>query len=349
MQTGVEFLINYEENTCVQTGDLSNLCVSFLGIDFLQYSASVESVVFRDESGVESSASNSASTTYQNDVCTNAVIEAHYIIYTNSDQTDVSSITVNYVVTTISSTDLVSVTQKFSVKFYTSSSATETSGNPGYVIGKPLLVLIDDSSSPISFTGKTSDGECSDLTTDGPVLSFGTNTVFSCSYSMTFDELTSYCSSTLDTSSEQIFSGLSDLSQIGKWGNSDSSNLDDWVTVSTTSSGSSTNMDENTCFLDNTLVFDIYYAFIGKLDNPQHKVVYAEKYYQSGQWTYAGPNPSKSQNFLLNAVVNYIPYETDYDPFDIKPRADSVLPQNVLYPFRSSFGALVTILFLEFI
>ena len=47
------------------------------------------------------------------------------------------------------------------------------------------------------------------------------------------------------------------------------------------------------------------------------------------------------QNFVYSLVVNFIPYDTAYDPFYEKLRKDVIMPDDVLYPFRSSFAIIL--------
>ena len=338
VQSSVLFLTNISPTACGRSGSLSGLCSSYLSVSYYKKGATVQSVVHRDSTtGAESTGSTGAITSFSGTTCTMAVLEANYTIHILGEN-GVSSVEVSLVVTDLTSSTTVEVPQQFSARFYNSTSATGISGNPGYIKGKPLNAMVGSAATTFSLQGKQPSGACSSSYMQGPTLAYGSNAVYSCYLSMNFAQLSSYCAASLDVTKESIFANHNAFTGIGKWGVVDASNSDDWISIDSVAATKSVTWKQPYCTLENTLVYDIYYAYIGALDNPQPKVVMAKRYYTSGIWAFVGPYTSQSQHFLYSVVVNYIPYDTSYDPYYSKPREDSIMPQNVLDPFRTSSG-----------
>lgn len=339
VQTGPGFLKDFN-GTCVVVGNLKDICTGYLDVPLTDFNS--KKYVFRDyDTGVESSL-NSASTTYSSETCKNALVAANFEVTVSGLNTvAIDKIDVVFYVTDISSSSSASVIQAFKVKFFTSSSPTLLSGNPGYQKMKPLKVQTGTNTHWLTINGKSAKGACSSTSISGETVNFGSAFEYSCYYSMNYESLKSYCPS-VDVSQIAMFRNLFEIEKIGKWGNSQNSNSDDWVTIDKSGPGSSS-LSGAVCTLSKVLVLDVYYAEIGSFNNPQSKVVLAKMYYKTGTWVYTG---SGTQRFLYSLFVNYIPYDTDYDPYYSKPRKDLIMPQNVLDPFRTSSSQYLFVSFL---
>ena len=339
VQTGPGFLKDFN-GTCVVVGTLEDICTGYLGVPSSSFNS--RKYVFRNyDTGVESSV-NSASTKYSSGTCSNALVGASFqVTVSGLKSVATDQIDVVYYVSDISSSTTVRVNQAFAVKFFTGSSPTLLSGNPGYKRMKPLKVKTESNSHWLTVNGKSAKGACSSASVSGETVNFGSNFQYSCYYSMNYELLKSYCPS-VDVSEVAMFQSLLKIEKIGKWGNSQNSNSDDWVTIDKSGPAASS-LSGAQCILSKVLVLDIYYAEIGSFTNPQSKVVLAKMYYKTGTWVYTG---SGTQRFLYSLFVNYIPYDTDYDPYYSKPRKDSIMPQNVLDPFRTSFSQYLSVSFL---
>lgn len=345
-QTGVEFLGNVQTIGCTRVGLLSSICGSYLNISTYSSMGTITSIILRNSStNTDTSVSPPLDTIYNNLVCTNSVIQADYIVYTNSTQSSVSSITVSLIVSNLSADSVIKIPQKFSLKFYTSSSYADFSGNPGYIIGKPLIAQVSGEYKVFSLRGVSSTGSCESTYLEQE-LKYGVNVVYSCYMSMNYASLQSYCNSHPDPSTISVFQNHSQFTQIGKWGKIVASNADDWVTITSTDPTNSSEWSSGYCKLQNTLTYNIYYSNQGSFANPQAKIAYAERYYQFGIWAFDGPNNRSPQNFLYSVVVNFIPYDTGYDPFYQGPRADTIMPQDVLDPFRTSGSRYLVVIIL---
>ena len=135
--------------------------------------------------------------------------------------------------------------------------------------------------------------------------------------------------------STEIFKSILDIGQIGKWGVSESGTSDDWVSVST-SSPATPSFASGTCELSSILVLNVYYTSIGSFSNPQSKVVYSTRSFKTQPWKFTNKDRTKPQTFFYSAVVNFIPYNSDSDPYYSPKRVDSIMPQNVLDPVRTT-------------
>ena len=170
------------------------------------------------------------STNFDNCNCNNAVLGVAYTVYTNSNQNGISKITADIVIGTISSCDVVSVPQNFSVQFFTASNSQILSGSPGYVKGKPLLTAIQTNGNlqltyGTKLYGRNTNGLCVNTNNPhSPTILYGTDTVFSCYNSFNLQELKSSC--TGNVANYYIFSSQT-ITHVAKFGNIFNTNLDD--------------------------------------------------------------------------------------------------------------------------
>jgi hypothetical protein len=340
----VAFFLDYN-GTCVWTGNLSEICTSVLAVD-----SDYDSKTFTKRNyltGVEETADSSPKTSYTSNKCLNAVVETRFIVQVGSGlkSVDATKLKVHYILTDITSSSLVSVPQATHVKFVTSTSFKSLSGNPGYLKDKPLLVKTGSKEGYLHMTGKDSTGECSSSPVmDDESVKFGNDLVWTCSKTLTYNELKSFC----ETSVKDllIFKPVLDLDKIGKWGSSETT--DDWISITSPSSKSGS-FSGSTCSLSSSLVLNIYYTNIGSFSNPQLKVVYATRSFKQHDWRFTSSDPSKSQIFLFSSFINFIPYNSKSDPYHSSPRLDTIMPQNVLDPVRtSSFSVFFVVPFLLF-
>lgn len=187
------------------------------------------------------SSDTTVTTSYNNCVCSNALLEANYVITTTNDQRYMTSISVDIVVGNIGTTgcassSIITASQKFSVKFQTGTTGiVNKSGNPGYIVGKPVLFgslnsdnSIDALSSGFTLSGTSLSGECLTSAINSanlPTVNFRRDLIHSCYIPMTFSELSSYCANA--NKNVPIFTSHETLTHVAKFGNPDPGNLDD--------------------------------------------------------------------------------------------------------------------------
>jgi hypothetical protein len=310
-----QWLIEGEYGPCVRTALPSSVCMSSLNAELYTTSLKVrerlKSGSYLDITDVTvsaadytsntlTSATGTLSTSLSGCSCNNALLEAHYLVYVGSDFESITKVTASVVVSTVSSCSQIKIRQKFSIKFLsadllsTDSSADQEpvfrSGNPGYLTSKPLIAAQFDGSNFNVFTdgfffdGTSTDGSCIAEYTgrylDAPRMTFRDETIFTCSVSLNYQQLQTFCSGTL--SELPIFSLHSSLTHLGKFGKIVYSNSDDWVEVVVGTSDTTLELVGDTCTLPSILSYKIITADIGSVTNPQPKIVYATRDYEKG-------------------------------------------------------------------
>ncbi|CAG9318470.1 unnamed protein product [Blepharisma stoltei] len=336
-------------------------------------SITIGNITFRnlDDESIRKYDQTTATTTFANCLCSNALLEANYIVYTNTAQDTPSEIWVNIVIgnvgfsaTTCPSEQIV-IKQKFSIKFYTGTADLQIrSGNIGYISGKPLIIGYKNETNntmnvyeggfPLS--GASTIGECVDtdlLTSDSPIINFGHEMIYNCYLEMSYEDLKTYCTSTTDNTELPIFSTHSEITHIGKFGSIDYSNPDDWVEVSTSSSSSTPTFSETTgtCTIPNLLHYEIIVAKVGIVSNPQPKVIYAQRSYQANtQWVFRMKDKTQTQKFYNTVVISYVEYDDETQNYHAPaPNPIPAMPDDIMYPFKISHSFILEILTLPLI
>lgn len=298
-------------------------------------------------------------TSFSGCTCTNSLLEAHYIVYTNTDQNTPTQVIVDITMgdvglNTCVGTEVIEIKQKFSVKYLTQTENVEIrSGNPGYIIGKPVIfgrinttndtMTVFDSGFPLSGTSQS--GEC--LSTDqsisgpsSPIIKFGQEIIYNCYIELTYAELQSYCVDNTDNTLEPIFSSHDLITHIAKFGSINVTNPDDWIEIIIENIDIKPTFNEPTgiCAIPNLMFYHVIYSNIGALENPQPKIVYAMKSYNpESQWRFKKKDKTQKQKFYNTVVINFINYEEDtqfyYAP---APNLIPVMPDDIIYPFKIS-------------
>jgi tectonic-1/3 len=310
------WMISQDYESCSRLAKPIDICNTVLDVDsyttLLQIStvptatsssyikiSSVEYTVRDVEKNIDTTGGSAVSTSRSgNCECKNALLEAHYIVYTNETQDQPSRITASVVVGDLNSCDSTYISQKFSIQFYTTENAKKLSGNPGYQAGKPVFLssrqsgttIYDVYESGLPLLGAGATGECLDsqeVSANTPVITFREETIFSCYLEFDFDELADYCAKSttgaIDNRTKPVFNWHNGISHVGKFGNIDLENADDWVEISTSNQvdSGSWNADTGVCVIPNILVYDFVTYEIGAVTNPQPKIIYARKYFKS--------------------------------------------------------------------
>ena len=320
-------------------------------------SVSVNSVYKRDlESNSEELFSGSYASSSSGCSCFNALLEAHYTLTTNSEQNSVSSVSAEIVVGDLSSCDPTEVAQKFSVRFFTSSEGVKLrSGNPGYQTGLPVI-LASKSGNELNvyeegfkLDGVAIDGKCDQAFNSlahSPIFAFRQEIVLNCYLEFTFEELQNYCTSGTPNTDLPIFSIHKSVTHIGKFGNIEYDNEDDFVQVQEDSvPETSWNEATGTCSLPNLLIYNVVTLEVGSVTNPQTKIVNVKRTFEQGaNWVFKQKSKSMKQKFMNTLVINYIPYDEETDFYSPPaPNPIPVMPDDILYPFRVSSSRWVSL------
>nr|QKY15154.1 4-alpha-glucanotransferase (DPE1) [Polytomella parva] len=229
----------------------------------------------------------------------------------------------------------------------------QTSGNPGYLVGFPVLAgtlsslgnktAISELINGFPVGGAGAGGLCSS-DASSPLL-FGFNATSSCAVEFTEAELQSFCMN--GTAAQYISLNLpvyGNSLYLGIWGNSNISNTNEWVQAASspsplTFSGMTYANGSKSC---SGVVTDVDIIILtGKTsaaNNPQNKILYATISYQTGRWKRnANLGSLTVQRFYLKYNVTFVGipqsaqgYERALPPL-VKP-----LSVEILYPFTTN-------------
>ncbi|XP_072015474.1 tectonic-3-like [Amphiura filiformis] len=264
------------------------------------------------------------------------------------------------------SMDGLSLTQFFSTSFikFDEVDVFERSGNPGYVIGEPLMAgnlvqlaepdgiikksieLGNDRNNWLTIVKGTADGTCvTDADSRTPVT-FGEDVRSGCTIRVSYENVSNICEFIQASALNALTGQMPEY--VAMFGNSAVEVVGDWVPIivddllglpSSPSSGTCINMVM-------ALHIEVLYANVGSLANPQAKVIgvrynYAEgkilKYHCSGAYCQVGAD-SLTQSFEVASSVGFV--ETSDYPEAVlaeRPSFDSKLPNDFFYPF--TFGS----------
>ena len=340
----VIWLKSQPSTPCQVPSPLESSCSTFLNVSLFSgyWVSSINSILTTDSlvkiqvkntykrgQNIDTKAT-SVKTSFSNSQCLNAVVQADYRVTSQDSQTSISSIEVDLYVQDLTS----SPTLKVSVKFFTSSDAKELSGNPGYIKGKPLITASEtgnglELNEDYLIYGADSAGKCADVEYfASPVARYGQDTLLTCSLTLTSADFEDFCSQE-QVSALKIFQQDS-LTHIAKYGNIQTTNSDDWVKISS-SDMPAPSYSSGACSLGTLLVYDVVYTQIGPYSNPQDKIIRVEKHYKSSVWK----KPATSQAFLVGVAVNFIPYDSDFDPYTAGRSTSILVPDDVVYSVQS--------------
>lgn len=301
---------------------------------------------------IDITSTDSKSTTYDSakKICRNAVQSVHYTVWHNGSD---GVIKVEVVLQTV---DLRPSTkwlkQWFEVAFLWSnrSEAIELSGNPGYIVGKPVLAAFStkDANLSQSLTGyemmALSDGSCDNFIKRP--IEFAINSMSGCLLRVNHSIESNVCES-IQRAILRILEPESALDLIGVFGNSSIETHSDWTKILNVDNTSVYTLTDDNCpILVTGVSLYIYYVMAGTAVQPQHKIVGSVKKFRTQSevrvrcltdWT------DCDDLFIeLSASVTFIdmshPSRPDYAPpvtFKIQ------LPSDFFYPFltnsRSNF------------
>ncbi|MEE6497221.1 hypothetical protein FKM82_002664 [Ascaphus truei] len=262
------------------------------------------------------------SATLQGDQCVNVVSEVTYTVRYNGTQ-GITSVTVSFTLLNVSGSSL-SLQQSFSVLYRSSSAALSSvqtrSGNPGYLVGYPVL----SDTGPLSALSSLGDGSCS----RSPVQ-FGVNTLSGC----TIRGLTSESCADLRIRADRELLGASSPQRLAVFGNATFQQENNWAQiVYQNCSGQSPGDCSSSCLLPVSLHIQILQAEVGLLSNPQSQVLGSRFLYSC--------RPVQCQDAtVLQTQVSF----TDISRRGPAPRSAPTItgkaPRGFFYPFEVSASA----------
>ncbi len=129
---------------------------------------------------------------------------------------------------------------------------------------------------------------------------------------------------------------------VGLWGDSDPSNVADWIEVEVESIDDSMSWieEENTCTkVISGVQYEFLTASVGSQQNPQEKIAYARVKFTYDDWTFTNPSlDSCPQSFNVYTSSSFVEMDQEVDE-NVKPPAPPVfpkLPEDAFYPFLTN-------------
>ncbi|XP_072165001.1 tectonic-1-like [Diadema setosum] len=299
------------------------------------------------------------------DTCDNVVTEVKYII-THNATNGIETVDVGLTLRSLTSSDTMP-SQTFSTEFV-KLGETDTfprSGNPGYVIGQPLvagnLVQLDGSileaislsSDPtnwLTVVRSSADGSCLTDTDSRIPVTFGENLRSGCTIQVSYNNISDICGF-IQSVALNALSG-NQPGYVATFGNSQPEVLGDWVEIFKDEiSGSAVSNEQGVCSnMYMSLHIEVLYANVGALANPQAKIVGVRFYYPDGsgqtlRYQCIGPYcqegaESLVQQFEVSVSVDFIDTSTSPGSYWAeKPAFQAKLPNDFFYPFTGDSKA----------
>lgn len=243
------------------------------------------------------------------------------------------------------------IQQTFSFRFVignnltvnTSAALVERSGNPGYVLGKPILAgtrsdnsanidLEDKGLHLFSFPQNSSSiaGYCLDASV---AVQYGKNTMASCVVHWNLFEFMKACAE------NTVAPAFPPSTYVGKFGNSDPSIKDQWVLLSSGEEANpydpSFSIPARTCRNMKVTAHLLFAtAQIGEVQNPQATIRSASVIYETKDMTFLNADPFLPQAFVFSYTVSFqalLQEDVEYVPPG--PPILPKLPWDLFYPF----------------
>ncbi|XP_006814551.1 tectonic-1 [Saccoglossus kowalevskii] len=296
--------------------------------------------------------------------CQNAIFEVNYMFTTNGTS-GISSVQVDLVFGNITSSELPFYqTYNSAYAKLEDTEIFEKSGNPGYVVGEPLMagtmtsevdplgetrysiILDSNRDNWLTMVSPTADGNCITDADSRTSVTFGLDMRTGCNLVVAYENLTDICVLIQEAVNNTLF-GSSPPTHVAMFGNSRVEMAGDWVPILydnvPASNPSPSTGPEGVCH--NMVLgvhLEILYADTGSLANPQPKIIgvtyrYAQpvelKYQCIGAYCQPGTEDIQ-QNFEVVSSVGYI--DTSSYPEGVQaapPTFTAKLPYDFFYPF----------------
>uniref|UniRef100_A0A452HA38 Uncharacterized protein n=1 Tax=Gopherus agassizii TaxID=38772 RepID=A0A452HA38_9SAUR len=244
--------------------------------------------------------------------CHNVVSEVIYEIEFNGTH-GIQNVSVQLKVTSVSGNSL---QQRFTLQFWVSQSRTPSytlprSGNPGYIIGAPLLSL----NSGVTILQSQGDGICSQ--TLRYKVQFGMNLRTSCQLSYFQEKL------------YQALQGVSSPQALAIIGSAEPTQTDQWTSIIIRNCSMQAGNCASCCMVPVSLKIQVLWAEVGLQSNPQSQVLGARYWYQC--------QSLKSLNMSMVPLTTVVSF-TDMTEWPKPPRSQPgtywKLPFDFFFPFK---------------
>jgi hypothetical protein len=303
-------------------------------------------------------------------VCINAVTEACYYVYYGVGGV-ITKVIVDLTLTNITAAEpATAVRQGYSVEFLPAQVAADRSpstkvlrtrsGNPGYIVGLPVLnaELITSSEGSamnarvpgLKVYGSLRSPYCVESGMLSEDVLFGEDLVTGCTLQVSYDNFTDLCSqtgpnvrdfqsatSTTATGIPKFLWANASFDYLGTFGNADPLDVSQWMKMTFEGQPNSPSLDETeqSCsFLTTSLHIEILISKVGSTQMPQNKIIGARAHYDTERVVFSA-EVGGTQEILLQTTVSFITMESkQQEPLaSAPPPVLWSVPWDVFYPF----------------
>uniref|UniRef100_A0A2K6RAG2 Tectonic family member 3 n=1 Tax=Rhinopithecus roxellana TaxID=61622 RepID=A0A2K6RAG2_RHIRO len=200
------------------------------------------------------------------------------------------------------------------------------SGNPGYIVGKPLLALTGDVSYSMTLLQSQGNGSCS---VNRHEVQFGVNAISGCKLRLKKAD----CSH-LQQEIYQTLHGRPRPEHIAIFGNADPAQKGGWTRILNRHCNISAISCTSCCLIPVSLEIQVLWAYVGLLSNPQAHVSGVRFLYQCQSIR----DSQQVTEVSLTTIVNFVDITQKPEPPRGQPKMDWKLPFDFFFPFRVVFS-----------
>uniref|UniRef100_W5MKH8 Tectonic family member 1 n=1 Tax=Lepisosteus oculatus TaxID=7918 RepID=W5MKH8_LEPOC len=300
---------------------------------------SVSSITLQALNGARSRLGSADSSLYnpvlleESSVCNNAVLQVGYVV-TYSEAGAIVNIAVSFVLGAVDSSK-VPIQQKFQITFVQeNTSPVPVSGNPGYVVGLPLVAgwrthervwLFIKFGKRLTVLKSASLQDCLETAGERTPVLFGVNMVSGCTLRVnSADNCTVVSEQTLGVLRGQEFPQY-----VASFGNSQPQDILDWVPVKIqTTTASSTS-----CSIPLSLDIEVRWTKYGSLANPQARILNVTASISTNSSSL--PSLAGGEGILqISTSVAFVDVSAPAQPgYRAQPTIDAKLPFDFFFPF----------------
>ncbi|KAH0504480.1 Tectonic-3 [Microtus ochrogaster] len=303
------------------------LCTEINPAGFLESKSTTCTRFFRDLASSCTSEPALDAATYYNF----SVLKVIYEIETNGTF-GIQKVSVSFRQTNLTVRPGVSLQQDFTIHFrafeprMSALPAGPRSGNPGYLVGKPLLVLTGDLGHSMTLLLSEGSGICSVKRHE---VQFGVNTVSGCK----FRPKEVNCSH-LQEEIYQALHGRPRPEHIAIFGNADPAQKGGWTRILGRNCSVTAANCSSCCLIPVSLEIQVLWAHIGLQSNPQAHVAGARFLYQCK----SVQEHQRGIEVPLTTLVNFVDITQKPEPPRDQPQTDWKLPFDFFFPFKVAFN-----------
>ncbi|XP_067393203.1 tectonic-3 [Emydura macquarii macquarii] len=264
--------------------------------------------------------------------CLNVVSEVIYEIEFNGTH-GIQNVSVQFKMTNVSGNSASSLQQRFTMQFWQSRNPSYTvarSGNPGYIIGAPLLSLNSGARQHVTILQSQGDGICSK--TLRYKVQFGMNVRTSCQLSISQTMEDGNCSY-FQEMLYQALQGMNSPQGLAIIGSADPTQTDQWTSILTWNCSMQAGDCASCCMVPVSLKIQVLWAEVGLQSNPQTQVLGARYWYQC--------QSLKSLSMTMVPLTTVVAF-TDMTEWPEPPRSQPStywkLPFDFFFPFKMALS-----------